>query len=232
MIERLEKAFKRQKQFTGDASHELRAPLAIIEAESTLTLQKKRSAAEYRRSLETITQEAKRMSMVIEQLLTLARADAGEEQVSFEPVDLSALLANLGSDVAILCRDKGLDFQLDLKEGLVVSGDPVRLRVMFLNLLDNAIRYTPSGGTISLSLFSEGKLAGVTVSDTGVGIPPEDLPHVFERFYRVDKARSRAEGGSGLGLAIARHIAEIHGGKIEAQSQIGAGSTLRVWLPL
>ncbi len=232
MIGRLEKAFKRQKQFTSDASHELRAPLAIIEAESSLTLQKKRSATEYRHSLETIDQEAKRMSVVIEQLLTLARADAGEDRISFEPVDLSELLADLGSDVAILCRDKGLDFQLDLKEGLVVSGDPVRLRVMFLNLLDNATRYTPRGGTISLSLFREDKRAGVAVSDTGIGIPPEDLPHVFERFYRVDKARSRAEGGSGLGLAIARHIAEMHGGKIEAQSQVGEGSTFRVWLPL
>jgi heavy metal sensor kinase len=231
MIGRLEKAFKRQKQFTGDASHELRAPLAIIEAESTLTLQKKRSVSEYRRSLETIAQETKRMSIVIAQLLTLARADAGKEKMSFDQVDLSELLADLGTNVGVLCRDKGLDFQLDLKEGLVVGGDPVRLRVMFLNLLDNAIRYTPSGGTISLSLFREDQLAGVAISDSGIGIPPEDLPHVFDRFYRVDKARSRAEGGSGLGLAIAKHIAEAHGGKIEARSQVGEGTTFSVWLP-
>jgi len=152
--------------------------------------------------------------------------------MSFDQVDLSELLADLGTDVGVLCRDKGLDFQLDLKEGLVVSGDPVRLRVMFLNLLDNAIRYTPSGGTISLSLFREDQLAGVAISDSGIGIPPEDLPHVFDRFYRVDKARSRAESGSGLGLAIARHITEIHGGKIEVQSQVGSGSTFRILLPL
>jgi signal transduction histidine kinase len=114
----------------------------------------------------------------------------------------------------------------------VVKGDRAKLRQLLLNILDNAIRYTPRGGEISVSVQAEGEMAVVSISDTGIGIPSEDLPHIFERFYRVDRARSRSEGGSGLGLAIAKHIAEIHGGRIEIESELGTGSTFRVYLPL
>jgi len=232
MIERLEKAFKRQQQFTGDASHELRAPLAVIQAESTLALQKKRSAGDYRKSLEVISQETKHMAKIIDQLLTLARADARKEHFSFEDVDLSALLAELKSDVAILCQDKGLNFILCNSENLVVKGDRMQLRQLFLNLVDNAIRYTQKGGTITVSSRCEGQLLIISVSDTGIGIPPAEVPHIFERFYRVDKARSRTEGSSGLGLAISRYIAEVHGGRIEVESEVGVGSTFSIWLPV
>jgi heavy metal sensor kinase len=232
MFGRLEKAFKRQKQFTSDASHELRAPLAIIEAESTLTLQKDRTRNDYRKSLETISQEAHRMARIVDQLLALARTESGEEKLSLRKVNLSRLVAKLSSDVEMLCRDRGLNYELGQMESLVVKGDRTKLRQLFLNILDNAIKYTPSGGKVSVSVRSEGEMAVVSVDDTGIGIPPEDLPHIFERFYRVDKARSRSEGGSGLGLAIAKRIAEIHGGRIEVESKIGVGSTFRVYLPL
>jgi len=232
MIERLEKAFKRQQQFTSDASHELRTPLAVIQAESTLSLQKERNVSDYQQSLETISQEAARMSVVINQLLTLARADSGKERLVLEAVELGGLLRELGSEVEILCRDKGLNFQLGQLESLVVKGDRAKLEQLFLNLLDNAMKYTPSGGIISVSLRTEGQMAVAAVTDTGMGIPQEDLPFIFERFYRADKARSRADGGAGLGLAICRSIAEAHGGRIEVQSQVGKGSTFSVYLPL
>jgi len=232
MIGRLEKAFQRQKQFTSDASHELRAPLAVIEAESSLALQKERPPSDYRQSLETISQESKQMSSLIEQLLTLARADAGKEQWNFTDVNLGRVITNLSADVEVLCQEKGLSCQLGQIQDLVVKGDAARLRELFMNLLDNAIRYTPAPGTVSVSLHREGEMAIVAIKDTGVGIAAEDMPFIFERFYRVDKARSRAQGGTGLGLAICRYIAEAHGGKIEVESQVGVGSTFSVWLPL
>jgi heavy metal sensor kinase len=232
MIGRLEKAFQRQKQFTSDASHELRTPLAVIEAESTLALQKERPPSDYRQSLEIVSREARQMSSLIGQLLTLARADAGKEQWNFAEVELGKLITNLSIDVEVLCQEKGLSFQLGQTQDLVVKGDEARLRELFMNLLDNAISYTSAPGTVSLSLRREGQMAVVAITDTGIGIPAEDIPFIFERFYRGDKSRSRAEGGSGLGLAICRHIAEAHGGKIEVESQTGAGSTFSVWLPL
>ncbi|MDH4268776.1 MAG: ATP-binding protein [Dehalococcoidia bacterium] len=232
MIGRLEKAFQRQKQFTSDASHELRTPLAVIEAESTLALQKERPPSDYRQSLETISQESRQMSSLIDQLLTLARADAGKEQWNFTEVNLGKLISNLSTDIEVLCQEKGLSFQLGQAQDLVVKCDEARLRELFMNLLDNAIRYTPSPGTISVSLHREGQMAVVAITDTGIGIPAEDIPFIFERFYRVDKSRSRVEGGSGLGLAISRHIAEAHEGKIEVESQVGSGSTFSVWLLL
>jgi heavy metal sensor kinase len=232
MIGRLERAFQRQKQFTSDASHELRAPLAVIEAESTLALQKERPSSDYQQSLEIISQESRQMSSLIDQLLTLARADAGKEQWNFTEVNLGKLVSNLSTDVEVLCQEKGLSFQLGQAQDLVVKGDEARLRELFMNLLNNAISYTPSSGTVSVSFRREGQMAVVAITDTGIGIPAEDIPFIFERFYRVDKARSRAEAGSGLGLAISRHIAEAHGGKIEVESQVGAGSTFSVWLSL
>lgn len=232
MIGRLEKAFQRQKQFTSDASHELRTPLAVIEAESTLALQKERSPSDYRQSLDTISQESRQMSSLIDQLLTLARADAGKEQWNFREVNLGKLSSDLSKDIEVLCEEKGLSFQLGQAPDLVVKGDEARLRELFMNLLDNAIRYTPAPGTVSVSLRREGQMAIVAVTDTGIGIPAEDIPFIFERFYRVDKSRSRAEGGSGLGLAICKHIVEAHGGKIEVESQVGMGSTFSVWIPL
>lgn len=172
------------------------------------------------------------MSSLVDQLLTLARADAGKEQWNFAEVDLAKLISNLSIDVEVLCQEKGLSFQLGQTQDLVVKGDEARLRELFMNLLDNAIRYTPAPGTVSISFRREGQMAVIAITDTGIGIPAEDMPFIFERFYRVNKSRSRAEGGTGLGLAISRHIAEAHRGKIEAESRVGAGSIFSVWLPL
>jgi heavy metal sensor kinase len=232
MIERLEKAFKRQRQFTGDASHELRTPLTVIQAEATLALEKERPASEYRQSLDVVSHEAKHMSRVIDQLLTLARADSGNEHLLLEEIDLRDLLVDLSVDAEILCRDKGLEFRLEPMGSVRVKGDRARLRELFLNLLGNAIRYTTSGGTVSLSLTRDGDTAVAAVTDTGIGIPEKDIPFIFERFYRVDKARARQEGGAGLGLAICRYIAEVHGGAIKVESHVGRGSTFSVWLPV
>jgi heavy metal sensor kinase len=232
MIERLEKAFKRQQRFTSDASHELRTPLAVIQAESTLALNKERTANEYKQSLEIVSNESMLMAKVVDQLLTLARADSGKEQLSFEEIDLSELLAGVTAHAEILCRDKGLEFHSDRIETILVSGDRAKLRELFLNLLDNAIRYSPDGGKISLTLRRAEEMVVISITDTGIGISEEDIPHIFERFYRVDKARSRVENGAGLGLAICKYIAEIHGGRIEVVSRLGEGSTFSVWLPI
>jgi len=232
MIERLEKAFKRQQRFTSDASHELRTPLAVIQAESTLALNKERTANEYKQSLEIVSNESMLMAKVVDQLLTLARADSGKEQLSFEELDLSELLTGVAAHAEILCRDKGIEFHPDGMETILGSGDRAKLQELFLNLLDNAIRYSPDGGKISLTLRRAEESAVISIADIGIGISEEDIPYIFERFYRVDKARSRVENGAGLGLAICKYIAEIHGGRIEVISRLGEGSTFSVWLPI
>ncbi len=231
MIERLERAFNRQKQFTSDASHELRAPLAVIQAEATLALQKDRKADEYRKSMETISQETEHMAAVINQLLSLARADAGKEQIKLKTLNLTDFLQEICSDVEILCHEKGIELQLTVEDRMTISGDKKSLKRLLHNLLDNAIKYTPKDGSISIMVQSKGKMAVISIFDTGIGIPSNELSLIFERFYRVDKARSRSEKGSGLGLAICKHIVDIHGGAIEVDSQLNKGSTFHVRLP-
>ncbi len=232
MIGRLEEAFKKQRQFVADASHELRTPLAVIQAESSLVLDKKRTQAEYKKSLEIVSQEVAYMSEIIGKLLLLARSDAGCEPVNFQEVNVMDLFVELSQDVDALAQEKGLQFSLGAMDSLMVRGDRFRLRQLFLNILDNAVRYTPKGGSISGSLVRRNGSAVASVADTGIGIPAEHLPFIFERFYRVDKARSRADGGTGLGLAIATSIAKVHGGVIEVESQVGKGTTFHIILPL
>jgi heavy metal sensor kinase len=232
MMGRIELAFNRQRQFAADASHELRTPLSVIQAESTLALGKDRSADEYRKSLEVVSQEVDYMTTMLGNLLLMARSEAGKEPFHFEKVNLKELMIELSPSVELRAKDKGLEFDLSSLDDLTVDGDRVKLRQLFTNILDNAVRYTPVGGSVSVTFASREGFAVVNITDTGIGIAEEQLPFIFERFYRVDKARSRAEGGAGLGLGIAKHIAESHGGRIEVVSRVGKGSTFRVYLPL
>ena len=232
MIERLEAAFQRQQQFTADASHELRTPLAIIEAESTLALNKKRTDTEYEKSLELISQETSFMSTLVDKLLFLARTDAGDDHQNIEDFNLYQPLSLLYTDIEILAREKGVFFEASPPFSLIVNGDKIKIRQLFLNILENAIKYTPAGGRISVSTEEKNGMALVTIKDTGIGISAEHLPHIFERFYRADKARSRAEGGAGLGLAIAKQIAVMNGGDIDVESEVGKGTTFYISLPL
>lgn len=232
MLTRLEKAFKRQKELTSDASHELRAPLAVIQAEASLALQRKRDATTYRKSIEVIAASAERMSGIIKQILFLARSDSGRHRLSSRSVDLSMLLSNLCDEMNVLCMDKGLDLRYTLESTVIINGDEQFLRNMFVNFLTNAIRYTLANGSITVDLSTENGMAAIKFTDTGIGIPPEDKPYIFERFYRVDKARSRESGGSGLGLAIADQIAKAHKGKILLKSEVDKGSTFIVKLPV
>ena len=232
MIARLEEAFKKQRQFVADASHELRTPLAIIQAESSLALGKERTQAEFRKSLELVSQEVDYMSDIVGKLLLLARSDAGVEPVDLRDVNLKELLVGLSQDVEALAQEKGLRFTLGSTDSLTIKGDKLKLRQLFLIVLDNAIRHTPGGGSISGSLVRRNGSAVASIGDTGIGIPDEHLPFIFDRFYRVDKARSHAEGGMGLGLSIALSIAIMHGGDIEVESQVGVGTTFRIVLPL
>ncbi|HYA48301.1 MAG TPA: ATP-binding protein, partial [Burkholderiales bacterium] len=232
MIERLEGAFNKQRQFVADASHELRTPLAVLQAESTLALGKRRTQAEYKRSLELVAQEVTYMSEIIGKMLILARTDSGSEPISFQPVKIADLLVELSREAEALAQEKGLRFGLGQMEDLTVWGDRIRLRQLLLNILDNAVRYTPSGGSITGSIVRKNGTAVVSIEDTGIGIPAEQLPFIFDRFYRVDKARSSTEAGTGLGLSIAAAIAKAHGGGIEVESQVGKGTVFRIVLPL
>lgn len=230
MIARLENAFAQQKRFTADASHELRTPLSIIQAEATLTLRKKRRPEEYRDAIALISQEAEHMSSITDNLLRLARHEAPRDTATLEAVCVPEVLAEVVVEMAPLCQEKGIDLIRGSMDGLSLRVDITELKQVFMNLLHNAIRYTPEGGTVSVSLSREGRHAVISVKDTGIGIPPEHLAHIFDRFYRVDKSRSRAEGGSGLGLSIARQIVESWGGTIKATSAVGAGSVFSVCL--
>jgi heavy metal sensor kinase len=232
MIARLEKAFLRQKELTGDASHELRAPLAVIQAEATLALQRERDPKSYQKSLAVITDEADHMSTIIGQLLFLARADYAKEQAHLETLELAPFLHDLGNSFEPLCTDKQQTLNMDQIGSAAITGDKNLLRRVVMNLLLNAIQYTPEGGVITVSLTSREGMARICISDTGIGISEENLPHIFKRFYRVDKARSRESGGSGLGLAICTQIVDLHQGQIEVSSQLDQGTCFVVSIPL
>jgi heavy metal sensor kinase len=231
-FEHLQKSLERQRQFTNDASHELQTPLAIVKGEATLALTQERSKEEYQKALESISQEITHIFSIVSKLLTLARADSGTEQLNLADINLKTFLEDIAADIQVLSERKQLTFQADLPENLVIKGDEVQLRELFLNLLDNAIKFTPSGGKISFSLDRQNEIAKVTVRDTGIGISKEHLPYIFERFYRVNRTHAENDEGSGLGLAICQHIVETHGGQIEVKSQVGEGSTFTVILPL
>jgi signal transduction histidine kinase len=232
MFARLEDAFRRVSQFTADASHELRTPLAIIRTAAELARRRPRTEAEYIIALDRILLESERTTKLIDDLLLLARADAGTEPAIREPIDLAVVVSDACDEGRMLADAAGLRFICDTLPGCWVAADAQALRRLLLILFDNAVKYTPAGGTISVTMSLNRTDAVVEVRDTGIGIADAHLPHLFERFYRVSPDRSRSTGGIGLGLSIARWIAASHGGEIVVESQVGAGSVFRVRLPI
>lgn len=229
MLASLEEAYGAQQRFTADASHELRAPLTTIRGNlDLLALVKDMPEAERHEVLDTLRREAERMGRLVDDLLTLARADAGQ-LIRTQPIELDALVLECYRQAQVMAQ--GLNMRLGHLQPAVVQGDGDRLKQLLLILVDNAIRYTPTGGTITLSIESELGWVSVGVEDTGIGIEPQDLTHIFERFWRAAKARSRDSGGTGLGLAIAKWIVDQHGGEILVDSVPGKGTRFAVRLP-
>jgi heavy metal sensor kinase len=229
-FDRLEDAFERQGRFTADASHELRTPLTTVIAELEWALARDRSDGEYQDSLRVCMTAAQRMRTVVEGLLTLARADAGAIERRREAVDIARVAKETVASVEPSAAERGIQLRAE-GETAIVEGDPDRLRDLIANLVSNAVQYSSAGGKVICSTSAVGGRPILEVLDTGPGIDSEDLPHVFERFYRANKARSRAAGGAGLGLAISKWIAESHGGRISCESANGRGTRFTVEFP-
>jgi signal transduction histidine kinase len=234
MIERLEASFAALRRFTADASHELKTPLTVLRADIERAMTTPGAAAEQLVHLEEALAETTRMADLVDGLLTLARADEGRFDVVRDPVPLEPLVRDVYETALILGESAGVSVSLPIVEPGTVRGDAQRLRQLLLNLVTNAIKYTPAGGTVELTLSRRLDGIGVSVKDTGIGISAADLPHVFDRFWRADRARTRGgeRGGTGLGLAISQWIAQAHGGALTVQSRLGRGSTFTVMLPL
>lgn len=233
MLDRIETAFLRVTEFTADASHELRTPVSLIRTEAELALRRSRGEAEYKESLRHILLEAERTTALIEQLLSLARADSGREALSMQSVDLREALDGVIEGWQQVATIRNLQFSASVgTHEIAVMGDETAVRRLVGILLDNAFKYTPAPGSVQLRLAKVGEDAVITVQDSGIGIAQEEQAKIFERFYRIDKARTRAQGGAGLGLAIAQWIVQQHRGTISVESHPGQGSTFRVELPL
>ncbi len=226
-LERLERLFRTQQRLLADVSHELRTPLTTIRGNLDLMSRMGDSDPE---SVAAIQVEIKRMTRLVGDLLLLARADSGGLPLERKLVELDNILFDVYRQVMML--EPPVEIALTEVDQVTVLGDPDRLKQLFLNLLENAVKYTSPGGRVSLSLSKKADWAFFEVADTGVGIPAENLPHIFDRFYRVDKSRARAQGGSGLGLSIAKWVAQAHGGAIRVTSQVGEGTTFSVTLPV
>jgi heavy metal sensor kinase len=231
MLDRIQRSVTEQRRFLADASHELRTPLAILRAELEVGLRDARCANGSAEVLQSSLEEVDRMSGLVESLLTLARADEGQLELLREPVDLDEVAGAVVAKLRPITAAKRIALTLE-GEGPEVIADRARLVQVVTNLLDNAVAYTAPGGTIQVRVWETGGEAGLSVRDSGPGIAPAALPRVFDRFFRADTGRSRAGGGSGLGLAICKELVEAHGGRIQAQSKLGAGSTFTVTLPL
>jgi len=231
MIGRLEKSFKQIRQFTGDASHELKTPLTIMKGEIEIALRSKGDAAYLKEVLSSNLEEIDRMSYIVRNLLDLAKMDVEKGATAHETVDLGKVVADRCEQLKRLALDSGVRLDMIENKGLFVKGDHVRISQLVFNLIDNAIKYTPAGGRVEVLLKKEGGMAVFKVRDTGIGISADDLPYIFDRFYRVDKARKNV-GGAGLGLSICKEIAEAHGGTLSVESVIGRGSVFTVSLPI
>ena len=248
MISRLDQSFRQIKQFSSDASHELKTPLTILKGEVEVMLRKERTQQEYQQTLKSNLEEINRMSQIVEDLLLLSRADTGQIELNKGDINLAEILSQVVAQMDMLARSKGLDLSASNNHrDIHIFGDALRIREMLINLIENGIKYTEEGGSIHISLQKEfppaeryrsdrserekERFVKIIVSDTGIGISKEDQEKIFNRFFRVDKARSREQGGSGLGLSICKWIVEAHQGEIEVESELGKGSSFIVKLP-
>jgi heavy metal sensor kinase len=232
MIGRLDDAFQHINRFSADASHELRTPLTILQLELEGMVQTHALSASLEDQIGSALEETHRMSRIVESLLTISRLDAGEANLDRARLDLGDLTNSTAHEMNVLAQEKALSLRSSAVGTVYIEGDRTRLQQVVANLIDNAIKYTQEGGTVEVKVQREAGKAILEVSDNGVGIPTTAIPHVFERFYRVDKARSRASGGAGLGLSIVKAICTAHGGEISVRSEEGRGSRFRVELPL
>jgi heavy metal sensor kinase len=236
MFERLEASFRQMIRFTADASHELRTPLTVVRGNLELLLRQKQVSKDFPNEdhseiLSQTLEETERLSKVVSQLMELAQLDSREIELEREPFDLTELVATTADQMQLLAEDKGVKLHTELKQELVVRADRYRIKQVLLNLIDNAIKYCPVGSEVYIKLLNDHTSVVLEVIDNGPGIPSDSLYHLFDRFYRIDRARSRELGGSGLGLSICKSICEAHGGTIEVSSPQQGGSTFRVVLP-
>lgn len=231
MMNRLEKSFTQVRQFSSDASHELRTPLTVLKGQSELVLSKPRSKAEYQEVLSSNLEEINYMSRVLEDLLILSKGDEGKVSLEKEPVELGSIVEEVSRQGEIFADEKEVKIILAYLEPVTILGDAHRLKQMVWILLHNAVKFTPSGGEIKITLQDLDDTVYFTIRDTGIGIPEQDLPKIFDRFYRVDKARSRMDGGSGLGLSICKHIVDRHHGTVDVESKLGEGTKFKIRFP-
>jgi heavy metal sensor kinase len=229
-FDRLEKSFRRQKQFVSDASHELRTPLSVILSLSEVTLRKERSSEEYKNALTAIGEATGMMSEIVGKLLTVARLGSDNIELKMDSTDLSEVIREAMKVVTPLANRKGVIINLEPNEQTSVTGDRAALLEVIVNVLDNAIKYNVQNGKVDIAIVKESDLIKIEIQDTGIGISDEDLDKVFDRFYRVDQSRSKEGGGIGLGLSICEEIVKLHGGRIKIRSQIGTGTTVSIYL--
>jgi heavy metal sensor kinase len=229
---RLESSFEQMRHFTADASHELRTPLTAIRSVGEVGLRGKRDERAYRDIIGSMLEEADRLALLVDRLLTLSRADRGQEKLSSDRVDLGELADEVATQLDVLAEDKRQTIKVECEAAPIWVGDRLVLRQALLNLVDNAIKYTPAGGEIKIRVAQTSKTALLDVCDNGPGIPAELRSRIFDRFYRIDKSRSRENGGgTGLGLSIAKWAVEVNGGQLTLEAANGPGTTFRITLP-
>jgi len=231
MIARLEKSFEQIKQFSGDASHELRTPLTIMKGEVELALRSERTKEEYQEILVSVLEEIERMTNIVENLLLLAKSEAGEILIDKKEINIKEIVYELCDQLEMFASERNVSLIFNELEDANIIGDKLRLRQVFTNLIVNAIKYNVEGGKVVIKIENSPNGVLVVVEDTGIGIKPEEINKIFDRFYRSDKSRKREVGGAGLGLSICKSIIEAHGGYIDVESEFGKGSKFSVWLP-
>jgi two-component system OmpR family sensor kinase len=231
MMDRLESSFSQMRQFSSDASHELRTPLTVLKGQSELTLGKERKPKEYQEVISSNLEEIQYMSKVLEDLFMLSKSDENQIALDCESVDLKSLIEEICRHAEIIASEKNIKIIIAYLEKIQVYGDPVRLRQMIWNVIVNGIKYTQPDGEVKISLQEKKDIALIIIQDNGIGISNSDLPLIFNRFYRVDKARSREEGGTGLGLSICKFIVDTHKGSIDIESKLGEGTKFKIKLP-